>query len=265
MESSDRDALRAPLHRLEPEVVDRVASRRDAIRRIGGSLAGAAGFSVAFAAAARSAFAQDEGMPLSVQEVLSFALTLERLENTFYMMALEAQGLIPDDVRVVFETIQGHEQAHVDFLEEALGAQAGEAPEFDFTAGGTFDPFETYKTFLLLSQAFEDTGQRAYRGQAPNLASNPMVLTQALTIHSVEARHAALVRQLRDLQGWIPLDQPDAPAPVEPVYAGMAQTEKYGVSLTDVSRVEERQITEAFDEGLDRQAVLAIVSQFIQS
>ena len=265
MESANHDALRAPLHRLEPEVVDRVASRRDAIRRIGGTLVGAAGFSVAFAAAAREAFAQDQGMPLSVQEVLSFALTLERLENTFYTMGLEAEGLIPDDVRVVFETIQGHEQAHVNFLEEALGSKAGEAPEFDFTAGGKFDPFETYATFLLLSQAFEDTGQRAYRGQAPNLASDPMVLTQALTIHSVEARHAALVRSLRDLQGWIPLDQPEAPAPVAAVYAGMSQTEKYGVSLTDVSDAGERQITEAFDEGLSMEEVLDIAGQFIRS
>jgi rubrerythrin len=180
-------------------------------------------------------------------------------------MGLDEEGLIPDDVRRVFEVIGGHEDEHVAFLEEALGDDAGEAPELDFTAGGMFDTFESYDTFLLLAQAFEDTGQRAYRGQAPKLVEAPDVLEQALTIHSVEARHAAVVRTLRDLTGWIPLDQPDAPAAAAPVYAGMDLTKKYGVDLTEVSSIEERQITEAFDEPLDMEEVLAIAGQFIVS
>jgi len=250
---------------LEPEVIDRITSRRDALRRIGATLAATAGASVTITAAAREAFAQTGGPPQQVVEVLQFALTLERLEATFYSMGLQEDGLIPDDVRVVFETIAGHEDRHVAFLEEALGDSAGEAPELDFTAGGMFDTFESYDTFLLLAQAFEDTGQRAYRGQVPNLVAAPEVLTQALTIHSVEARHAALVRSLRDLQGWIPRDQPGAPAAVAPVYAGMDLTEKYGVDLTELSGVGDERITEAFDEPLDMQEVLAIVGRFIVS
>lgn len=253
------------LANLEPEVVNQIASRRDALRRIGGTLAGAAGFSVAFAAASREAFAQSGGMPEQVVEVLQFALTLEQLEATFYSMGLDEEGLIPDDVRRVFEVIGGHEDEHVAFLEEALGDDAGEAPELDFTAGGMFDPFESYDTFLLLAQAFEDTGQRAYRGQAPNLVEAPDVLEQALTIHSVEARHAAVVRSLRELTGWIPLDQPGVPEAIAPVYAGMDLTEKYGVDLTEVSSIEEEQITEAFDEPLTMEEVLAIAGPFIVS
>ncbi len=105
-------------------------------------------------------------------DVLQFALTLERLEDTFYREALADKGRIPRGQRAVFETISAHETEHVQFLEEALGGKAGSAPEFDFTAGGAFDP-QDYKTFLLLSQAFEDTGQRAYRGQAGELAGAP--------------------------------------------------------------------------------------------
>ena len=53
------------------------------------------------------------------------------------------------------------------------------------------DVFSNYKTFLAVSQALEDTGVRAYKGQAGNLKSSDEILTVALQIHSVEARHAA--------------------------------------------------------------------------
>ena len=49
---------------------------------------------------------------------------------------------------------------------------------------------------MSLAQAFEDTGVRAYKGQAKNLISTPDLLTAALQIHSVEARHAAAIRDL---------------------------------------------------------------------
>jgi len=250
---------------LDADVAEQIATRRGALRRFG-LAAAAVSVPVAFAASARAAFAQDGGaMPKQVVDVLNFALTLERLENSFYEQALEADGLIPDAARSIFETIQGHESEHVEFLEEQLGDNAGEAPRLDFTAGGQFAPFEKYAEFLLLSQAFEDTGQRAYRGQAPNLVEAPDVLTAALTIHSVEARHAARVRRLRDLTGWIPQAQPGVPAAVRPVYAGMDETTKYGVNVPQVSTVNARQVTEAFDEPLTRDEVLAIVKPFVSS
>ena len=49
---------------------------------------------------------------------------------------------------------------------------------------------------MVLAQAFEDTGVRAYKGQAGNLISNSAYLTAALQIHSVEARHASYIRDL---------------------------------------------------------------------
>jgi rubrerythrin len=60
-----------------------------------------------------------------------------------------------------------------------------------------FFSFTDYQQFLALAQAFEDTGVRAYKGQAANLMSKPDLLTAALQIHSVEARHASEVRRLR--------------------------------------------------------------------
>ena len=53
-------------------------------------------------------------------------------------------------------------------LRLALDVDAVAKPQFDFTAGGRFgDVFSNFNTFLALSQAFEDTGVRAYKGQAP--------------------------------------------------------------------------------------------------
>ena len=78
------------------------------------------------------------------------------------------------------------------FLSRALGSAAVKPPKADFTAGGKYaDVFSNFKTFLTLSQTFEDLGVAAYKGQAGNLKSNGDILTAALRIHSAEARHAA--------------------------------------------------------------------------
>jgi hypothetical protein len=71
--------------------------------------------------------------------------------------------------------------------------------------------FTNYETFKAVAQAFEDTGVRAYKGQAPALLPYDAVLQAALTIHSVEARHARGGPRLRGnftdvepfYQGWI--------------------------------------------------------------
>ncbi len=111
-------------------------------------------------------------------------------------MGNAADGLIPDDYKALFKTIGKHETAHVALLQSALGAAAVKAPAVDFTAGGKYaDAFTNFKTFATLSATFEDLGVAAYKGQAGTLAGTP-VLTTALQIHSVEARHAAAVRPL---------------------------------------------------------------------
>lgn len=225
---------------------------------------------LAFAALAKKAFGQAQ-QP-TVTEVLNFALTLEFLEAEFYITGLNRSGLIPASDRAIFTTIRDHEIAHVQFLREALGANAVARPNFDFTAGGAFpDVFSNYTTFVTLATAFEDTGVRAYKGAAPALMGNDAVLTAALKIHSVEARHAAEVRRLPQsyaTQGWIPFNQPGAPAAVQPVYQGMAETIKYGINVVAVSSqfgVDTEDVTEAFDEPLTIQQVLQIVGPFIVS
>ena len=259
--SNDTDFWNA----LDPDLLGRMTSRREALSRardMAGTLA-LASVPVALAATARSAFAQS--IPQDVVDVLNFALTLEYLENEFYLGGLQASSLIPASDRSIFETIQDHEQAHVDFLLETLGDAAVEKPDFDFTAGGAFAPYQDYGQFRLLSQAFEDTGVRAYKGQAPALVGTGGVLEAALTIHSVEARHAARVRSLNGSQGWIPGVQPDAPDAVAAVYAGEDRASHLGVQVADVTDVGTTGITEAWDEPLTMDEVLAIAGPFIQA
>lgn len=170
--------------------------------------------------------------------------------------------------RAIFEQIEKHEVDHVEFLKAAIESYGGEPvgkPEFDFTAGGMFDPFNNYDQFLALAQAFEDTGVRAYKGQAANLMEEEDLLTAALQIHSVEARHASEVRRLRGLKGWITQDERGAgiPEAAQAVYAGEDNVMQGGVDVRTITPVGEDGITEAFDEPLTKDEVLTIAGLFI--
>jgi hypothetical protein len=264
---------------LDPEVLDVTASRREALRGAGrwGMGLALASVPLGLAALARGAFAQS-GPPQAVVDVLNFALTLEELEAEFYVLGMNASGLIPAADRQIFGTIRDHEVAHVQFLRNALGSAAVAKPTFDFTAGGMFTPFSNYDQFKALAQAFEDTGVRAYKGQAAVLLQTPGILRAALTIHSVEARHASEVRRLRGnftdqepQQGWITLNLrgTDMPAATQPVYDGEENITQAGVNISTLpgaatgSTIGANQASESFDETLTKQQVLQIVDAFI--
>lgn len=118
---------------------------------------------------------------------------------------------------------------------------------------------------MILSQAFEDTGVRAYKGQAANLMENKDVLTAALQIHSVEARHASEVRRMRGNRGWITYagDSNTGVQAVTPVYKGEGNTMQAGINVVNVTAVEPINITESFDEPLTKEEVTAIASLFL--
>lgn len=253
-----------------------VESRRAALGSVA-RLGGAALLSMLPFGLAREARAQSAGTDV---DIVNYALTLEYLEGSFYTQAVAA-GVMPAAVRPLFVTIRDDENAHVAFLRSALAA-AGATPvaftdaDFDFTAGGAFSPFTDYPTFLILAQAFEDTGVRAYKGQAANI-SNKDILTAALQIHSVEARHAAAVRRLRGLAGWIPGDGTDAPAPIQAVYGpgqtrrgisdpspGEGNVTQGGVNLSSaLSGYTASEIAAAFDEPLGTATVKNIADPFV--
>jgi hypothetical protein len=177
-----------------------------------------------------------------------------------------SSGIVPGSDMAVIAQISKHETSHVATLKTAISAAGGTPvmePTFDFTAGGTFsDVFSNYATFLTLANAFEDTGVRAYKGQAPNLLGTDL-LTAALDIHSVEARHASEIRRLRGQKGWISGNM-TAGIP-SAVYTGEDNTTQGAVDVTTVTTVSAAYIMECFDEPLTMDQVLAIAGPFIKS
>ncbi|MBD0258351.1 MAG: ferritin-like domain-containing protein [Cytophagales bacterium] len=237
-----------------------LANRRDIFRKLGdfGKKLALGTLSVGAVAAAstQKAMAADSGT-----DILNFALLLEYLEAEFYAKGLDA-GIIPSGTpEQVFMQIGKHEAQHVEFLKKALGGAAIDKPEFDFTAKGMFKPFSNYGQFLVLAQAFEDTGVRAYKGQAGNLTGGGDLLTAALQIHSVEARHAARVRRLRGVQSWYLRTERDRN--VAAVYAGEDNVTQGGVDLTTITDINVVDIQESFDEPLTKEEVTAIAQLFL--
>ncbi len=166
--------------------------------------------------------------------------------------------------------VSKHETAHVAVLQATITNLKGTfipKPSFDFTAEGLFaDVFSNKDTFLAVAQTFEDTGVRAYKGQAGNLISNGAVLTAALQIHSVEARHASQIRRLRGQKGWITgSSRGDLPPETQATYDGEGNTTHNGVDAAPFGGGNggADAVTEAFDEPLTMAAVLAIVDPFI--
>jgi len=256
-------------------------SRRDSFAQLQKMGAAAAVAAVPFgalfsqranAATASAAFTTAADTPTSA---LQLALTLEYLENEFYEIALSTNGLIPAADRTVIAQIAKHEKAHVAFLAGALKADAPAKPTFDFTGGksanggGPFNPFGDYPTFLALSQAFEDTGVRAYKGQAGNLISTPDLLQYALQVHSVEAKHASQIRRMRGQKGWIVgNDRGGLPSQAQAVYDGEENTMQAGFNTASFPGSYSPAIpssagAESFDEAISGATATAIASLFI--
>jgi Ferritin-like domain len=122
--------------------------------------------------------------------ILNFALTLEYLEAEFYTRA-ERGGALQGRTREFARIVGAHERAHVAFLKNALGRRAVKKPRFNFR--GTT---QNQAAFQRTAQVLEDTGVKAYKGQAP-LIDSDAILVAAAKIHSVEARHAAWIRHIR--------------------------------------------------------------------
>ena len=186
---------------LDPDLTERLTSRRGLFSSSALKLGAMASAPLVLALASQEVFGAE--LPAGIVDVLKFALTLEHLEDAFYRSGLDAKGLIPAEYTDVFNTISVHEAAHVAFLKTALGKDAFERPKLDLTAGGKYgDALTNFDTYLTLSQTFEDLGVAAYKGQAANLIDNDAILTAALQIHSVEARHAAEVRKIGGKKPW---------------------------------------------------------------
>jgi len=119
--------------------------------------------------------------------ILNYALTLEYLEAEFYRQAVAGNAL-SGDLKTFATVVAGHEAAHVEFLQKALGSNAVASPKFDFKG----IPGNAGR-FIQTAITLEDTGVAAYTGQSYRLKKTAFILVAAQVL-AVEARHAAWAR-----------------------------------------------------------------------
>src|ERR1700710_1710189 len=125
--------------------------------------------------------------------ILNYALTLEYLEAAFYKEVAKS-GLFKGEELAVLKVFGAEGQQHVEALHgtvQKLGGKPAPEPKSKF-------PLENAKSVAELAGTVENLGAAAYLGQAGNI-ENAEVLAAALSIHSVEARHAATLNTLLGL------------------------------------------------------------------
>jgi hypothetical protein len=131
--------------------------------------------------------------------IVNYALTLEYLEAAFYQEVADS-GLFKGDPNLpTLQKFGAEEAAHVSALEQTakkLGSPAPK-PKTDFSK-----VLKSKKTVLDAAAMVENLGAAAYLGQAANIKSKE-VLAAALSIHTVEARHASVLNQVRSPGGFM--------------------------------------------------------------
>ena len=134
--------------------------------------------------------------------VLNYAYALEQLEAAFYTQVLAGDYFkkltAGSAEKQIFTDLALHEKIHADFLKTALGTNAIKALTPDFST----ITFSDRMSVLNAAQAFEDLGVQAYNGAGRYITSVDY-LTLAGKIVSVEARHAALIRDLISYNSFV--------------------------------------------------------------
>jgi hypothetical protein len=285
-------SILSEIEKLDPEVYERTSARRSVIKNWTRRVSMAA-LPFAIGSLFNKAYGKTNA---TIPEILQYALTLEYLEAEFYRVAIVATEVNPPKAQLIPSTtglelpaikmIYKHETQHVNFLSGVLrgmGVAPVNAPKFDFTGGagsgtGQFTQvFSDYGTFLALAQTFEDTGVRAYKGQAVSLKSDNNVLTAAVRIHSIEARHAAHIRLMRSqtpspisdgftIKPWITLNETAINGlDVSKSYLGEQNTTQANIEIININslQIPDTTASEAFDEPLTMEEVLKIAEPFI--
>ena len=180
------------------------SSRGAFLKMVGG--AGAAGALGIFLAACGDDDKEDEAAQTSEEKkpaadsnkgdaaIVNYALTLEYLEADFYKQVIASGEITDKKIVEAAKLIYQNEQEHVEALRgtaEMLGGEVAKAPKTKFDdvlAGGPDMILETAATV-------ENLGAAAYLGQADKITSKE-ILAAALSIHTVEGRHAAALNTL---------------------------------------------------------------------
>ncbi|MCJ8153413.1 ferritin-like domain-containing protein [Chryseobacterium sp. SSA4.19] len=127
--------------------------------------------------------------------ILNYAYALEQLEADFYTKVVNNfYSGISSVEKTLLTDLYHHEVIHRDFFKAAIsGATSNVLPTMEFQYPGV--NFNSRDSVLATAKALEDTGVAAYNG-AGKYITNADYLVVAGKIVSVEARHAAAIRDL---------------------------------------------------------------------
>jgi len=136
--------------------------------------------------------------------ILRFDLVLEYLQSGLYTEAERLAALKPETLAWA-RVVGAHERAHAQAIKNLLGSKAVKSPTFDYR-GVTEDE----DAFIKTAVSFEELTAALLKWQAVRLDSR-QILAAAVSLHSVETRHAAWIRHILGLRPVI--NAFDKPAP----------------------------------------------------
>lgn len=216
------------------EIQQKQVSRRRFMRYAG--IAGASAVVIGSTTLAGCSKDDNNGVNLGSGDigVLNYAYALEQLEAAFYIQVMTTPftGITATETSYLTD-IRDHEIAHRELFKAALSTNAIQGLEVNFSAVN----FSSRDSVLATAKTFEDLGVAAYNGAGKLLVSTDY-LTLAGKIVSVEARHAATLRDLIS----------------NGTFADLSSLSAFGSSNTN-----------ALDGALTPPAVLAIASAYIKT
>jgi hypothetical protein len=197
------------------------ATRGDLLR---GALVGGTALltGLARAPAAKASVAKTRGDV----SILRFDLVLEYLQAGLYTEA-ERLGALKPETLAWARVVGAHERAHAQAIKNLLGPKAVKSPTFDYR-GVTEDE----DAFIKTAVSFEELTAALLKWQAVRLDSRA-ILAAAVTLHSVETRHAAWIRHILGLRPVI--NAFDKPAPQKEM-AQLIRSTRFIVSRPKTTR-----------------------------
>jgi ferritin-like protein len=164
-------------------------TRGDFLRRAATATAAAAAGALVTEVVADAAVAQTT----NDIAILRFDQVLEYLQAGLYTEA-ERLGALKPETLAWARVVGAHERAHLQAIKLLLGEHAVKSPGFNY---GSVTSDE--QAFVKTAVGFEDLTAALLKWQAPRLDSREIVAA-AVSLHSVETRHAAWIRKLVGLQ-----------------------------------------------------------------
>ncbi|MBS7563434.1 ferritin-like domain-containing protein [Mucilaginibacter sp. Bleaf8] len=161
----------------------------------------AAGVVATAASCKKREYVDDDHVDLGSGDIaiLNYAYALEQLEAAFYtQVAANFYANISSEERALLTDIRDHEISHRELFKAALSSSAIPALTPNFSS----IDFNNRNSVLSAAKAFEDLGVAAYNGAGAMIKSADY-LTLAGKIVSVEARHAATVRNLLQFNSFV--------------------------------------------------------------